>query len=68
MIDIQIVRDNPELVKKKAQQKGYEVDTGKLLQLDGQKKDLQQQVEALRAERNDLASSTKGQKQSEVIV
>lgn len=68
MIDIQIVRDNPELVKKKAQQKGYEVDTGKLLQLDGQKKDIQQQVESLRAERNDLASSTKGQKPSEAIV
>jgi seryl-tRNA synthetase len=65
MIDIQIVRDNPGLVKKKAEQKGYNVDTDELIKLDNQKKAIQSKVELLRAERNDLAASAKGQKPSE---
>lgn len=64
MIDIQIVRDDPELVKIKSKQKGYDVDTAELLDLDNKKRELQQKVEALRAERNELASSAKGQKPS----
>lgn len=65
MIDIQIVRDNPELVKTKSKQKGYEVDIDGLLQLDEKKRNLKQKVELLRAERNILAASAKGQKPSD---
>ncbi len=65
MIDIQIVRDDPELVKMKSKHKGYDVDTAELLNLDNKKRELQQKVEALRAERNELASSAKGQKPNE---
>lgn len=65
MIDIQIVRDNPELVKEKSKQKGYDIDTVELLRIDDHKRDLQQKVEQLRAERNELASSAKGQKPSD---
>ncbi len=65
MIDIQIVRDNPELVKTKSKQKGYEVDIEVLLQIDEKRRDLQQKVESLRAERNVLAASAKGQKPNE---
>lgn len=64
MIDIQLVRDDPELVKVKSKQKGYEIDTRELLELDERKKELQQKVEAVRAERNDLATNAKGQKPS----
>ncbi len=65
MIDIQIVRDNPELVKERSKQKGYDIDTVELLRIDDHKRDLQQKVEKLRAERNELASSAKGQKPSD---
>jgi seryl-tRNA synthetase len=38
MIDIQFVRDNPELVTQKSKQKGYEVDIKRLLELDTETK------------------------------
>ncbi len=59
MIDIQLVRENPQVVKEKAAQKGYEVDVDRLLQLDTERKDLLQTVEALRQERNQIAESMK---------
>ena len=62
MIDIQFVRDNPELVKEKSEQKGYPVDVTRLLELDEQRRDLLTQVEAKRAERNQLTDSMKGGK------
>jgi len=65
MIDIQFVRDNPELVEEKARQKGYAVDVRQLLGFDGQRRELLQQVEGLRQERNDLSASTKGQRPSD---
>ncbi len=65
MLDIQFIRDNPEIVKEKSKQKGYEVDIDQLLGFDRERKDLLVQVEALRRERNELAAATKGQKPSE---
>lgn len=60
MIDIQVVRDNPELVKEKSAQKKVKVDVDKLLQLDGERKVLLQNTEALRARRNEHAKSIQG--------
>lgn len=68
MIDIQIIRDNPELVAEKSKQKGYEVDITQLLGFDGERRELQQQVEDLRRERNEIAASMKGQKPSEEMI
>ncbi len=66
MIDIQFLRDNPELVAEKSKQKGYPVDVNKILELDAQVRDLKQQVEALRAKRNEIAGRMKsGGKPSE---
>lgn len=59
MIDIQFVRDNPEVVKTKSAQKGYEVDIDRLLQLDAERRDLLQQVEFLRQRRNENAEKMK---------
>lgn len=59
MIDIQFVRDNPEVVKEKSRQKGYKIDVDRLLQLDGERRDLLQTVESLRARRNEIADSMK---------
>lgn len=65
MIDIQIIRDNPELVAEKSKQKGYDVDITQLLGFDGERRELQGQVEELRRERNEIAASMKGKKPSD---
>jgi seryl-tRNA synthetase len=56
MLDIQYIRDNPELVSEKAAQKGYPVDIQKLLELDSDRRELLMQVEALRQRRNENAA------------
>lgn len=59
MIDIQLVRDNPDLVKEKAAQKGCKIDVERLLQLDNERKELLQSVEALRQQRNQISANMK---------
>lgn len=59
MIDIQLVRENPEFVKKKSAQKGYEVDIERLLKLDTERREIMQTVETLRQERNQIAEKMK---------
>ena len=59
MIDIQFVRDNPDLVKRKAGEKGYQVDVDKLLDVDKQRRELQQAVDELRTRRNQIADAMK---------
>src|SRR5580698_3359213 len=65
MLDIQFIRENPELVAEKSKQKGYDVDITQLLGFDSERRELLQQVEDLRRQRNELSSQTKGQKPSE---
>ena len=62
MLDIQFIRENPELVAQKAAEKGYDVDIAALLKLDEERRDLLQKVEALRAQRNELSAQMKGGK------
>lgn len=64
MLDIQFIRENPELVQEKSQQKGYKVDIKQLLELDEQRRTLLTSIEALRAERNELTAAAKGSKPS----
>lgn len=59
MLDIQFIRDNPELVATKSRQKGYEVDIAALLEVDRTYRTLLQEVEALRQQRNTLAGKLK---------
>lgn len=68
MIDIQFVRDNPELVKEKSAQKGYTVDIDALLAIDEERKVLLSQVEILRQRRNEIAASMKGGKPSQELI
>lgn len=65
MIDIQFIRDNPELVAEKSKQKGYDTDITQLLGFDAERRELQGQVDALRQERNEIAASMKGQRPSD---
>jgi seryl-tRNA synthetase len=68
MIDIQIIRDNPELVTEKSKQKGYDVDITQLLGFDTERRELQQKVDALRQQRNEIAASMKGEKPSDEMI
>jgi seryl-tRNA synthetase len=65
MLDIQFIRDNPNLVAEKSKQKGYDVDVQQLLGFDKERRELLQQVEDLRRQRNELTAQTKGQKPSD---
>ena len=55
MIDIKILRDNPELVKANAKRRGCDVDIDALAAMDKEYLQLVRQVEDLRAERNRLS-------------
>ncbi len=68
MLDIQYIRDNPELVVEKSKQKGYDIDVAQLLGFDRERRELQTQVDQLRQERNEIASSMKGGKPSDELV
>ena len=65
MLDIQFIRDNPDVVAEKSKQKGYDVDVQQLLGFDKERIELIQQVEELRRQRNELTEQAKGQKPSE---
>jgi seryl-tRNA synthetase len=65
MLDIQFIRDNPELVAQKAKEKNIELDITKLLADDEARRELTTQAEGLRQERNQFTESLKGQKPSE---
>lgn len=68
MLDIQFIRDNPDLVQEKARQKGYDVDVPHLLKVDEHRRHLLGEAEQLRAERNILADQLKqGQPTTEQI-
>lgn len=59
MLDIQFIRDNPSLVQQKSEQKSVKVDISKLLALDTQRRETLQEIELLRAERNQISDSLK---------
>jgi seryl-tRNA synthetase len=65
MLDIQFIRDHAELVAEKSRQKGYDVDITQLLGFDTERRDLQQQTDELRRQRNELTQQNKGQKPSD---
>ncbi len=66
MLDIQYIRDNPELVQQKSLEKGYKnVSVAELLELDAERRTRLTQIEELRARRNVLTAELKGQKPSE---
>ncbi len=65
MLDIQIIRDDPQKILEKAKQKGYDVDIDQLLGFDNKRRVLLTAVEDLRRQRNELTESTKGQRPSD---
>lgn len=60
MLDIQFIRDNPDVVQAKSKQKGYDVDVKKLLEVDQAYRQLKQQADELRAKRNEHTATITG--------
>jgi len=55
MLDIRYIREHPDEVQKKSEQKGYKVDIAKLLELDKQRGPLLVELESVRNKSNQLA-------------
>lgn len=68
MLDIQFIRENRELVAKKAAEKNIAVDLDQLLGFDEKRLELLRQVEALRQERNELSSANKNGRPTEETI
>ncbi len=68
MLDIQFIRDNPDLVEEKSKQKGYTLNIKQLLNLDIERRKLLTEAEELRQKRNELAGATKGSKPTETDI
>lgn len=62
MLDINYIRENLKLVETSSKEKGYKIDFKKLLKLDDSRRELLQQVEDLRKQKNDNATKLKGSK------
>ena len=54
MLDIKLIRENPEKVKQGAQKRGVKVDIDKLLALDKKRREYLQKTETLKAKQNKL--------------
>ncbi|NMC36205.1 serine--tRNA ligase [Candidatus Beckwithbacteria bacterium] len=67
MLDIQFIRDNKDLVKKAAADKGVPDKVDNLLKVDQQRRELMQQVQELRTQRNKLNEGIYGKPSPEVI-
>lgn len=52
MLDLKFIRENKDLVQKKAEEKGFSVDVKKIAALDEQRRKLLQEIENLRSQRN----------------
>lgn len=68
MIDIQLLRENPELVKQAAEKKGYTVDVERLQELDSRRRELKQKADELRTRRNEISSYMKGGKPDQSLI
>ncbi|MEK7559159.1 MAG: serine--tRNA ligase [Patescibacteria group bacterium] len=55
MIDIKLIRENPEVVQKGARNKGFDIDIKHILEIDDQCRKLSLSVQKLREERNAAA-------------
>jgi seryl-tRNA synthetase len=68
MIDIKLLRAEPDTFKNAAKNKGYDIDIDALLRLDEQKRALLAEVDELRQRRNEIASAMKGGKPDQTLV
>lgn len=68
MLDIRYIRENADRVQESAKNKGYDISIASLLETDKRRRELQQQVDELRTQRNEIASQMKGGKPAPELV
>lgn len=66
MFDIKFLRENPDRIKEGASSKNVEIDVSKILELDEKFRNLNIEVQNLRAERNDAAKNRDIEKGREI--
>ncbi len=54
MIDIKLLRENPEKIKKAVQDRGFKIDIEKILELDRKRRKLIQEIEGMKAEQKKI--------------
>ena len=57
MLDLNLIKNNPEFVSKALAKKGWDVDFSETIQKMNQRVELLQKVEGLKAKRNQLSAS-----------
>lgn len=65
MIDLKLLRENPEYFQKAADAKNVKLDISHILEIDAKQRELAKAVQILREERNILTSAMKGGKPTE---
>ena len=65
MLDINFIRENPEVVKKACKNKNANVDVDRVLALDKGKREMMTEMEALKAEQNKIS---RGGKDNNVLI
>lgn len=68
MLDIRYIRENAYRVQESTKQKGYDISISHLLELDEERRTLQQQVDELREQRNVNAAKMKGSKPTQDVI
>ena len=68
MLDIRFIRENADAVQQNARNKGYDADIKTLLEIDDNRRGLQQQVDELRERRNANAAKMKGGKPEQSLI
>ena len=68
MLDVKFIRENLELVEKSTKEKGYKINVSEVISLDDKRKEALNEVEALRAKRNEVAAKMKGGKPSPELI
>ncbi|MCY7361068.1 MAG: serine--tRNA ligase, partial [Ignavibacteria bacterium] len=67
MLDIKLIRENTEKIKKSALDKGVEIDTNHILEIDAKYRELSMKVQELREQRNNNSSAIKGKPTDEQL-
>ena len=65
---MKFIRENLGLVEKSAKKKGYKINVQEVLKLDDKRKEMLQQVEELRRQRNEIAAKMKGGKPAPELI
>ncbi|HUT21905.1 MAG TPA: serine--tRNA ligase [Candidatus Bipolaricaulota bacterium] len=65
MLDIKFIRENPKLIQKTAQLKGIDLDLKRLLKLDEKRRELQQEIEKIKAEKKEFSKKMSGISEAE---